>query len=254
MSPQKLAISQAFSNAANVYENFAFVEQEIGERLLQRLALIKIQPRYILDLGCGTGYFTSKLQQAFPDAVIVGLDIAFGMLNFATRFTQKLYCCGDAEQLPFTASQFDLIFINCCLPSISNPNIIFTEVQRVLALNGLCLFSTWGPDTLQEFGIELNTHDMHQLGDLLLQQNFKDPVVDTEKLTFTYNKLQTLLEDLHYSGNFLIDFTAIKNSNEPCCTATFEVIYGHAYKQKYTRQYTDAKGNIYIPLTDLKIL
>lgn len=252
LDSHKQAIAASFSKAANSYDNFAIVEQEIGKRLLQRLEFIKIQPRYILDLGCGTGFFTKQLQELYPQAIIIGIDIAFGMVKIASSNHQE-YCCADAEQLPFESQQFDLIFSNCCMPSISNPTNLFAEIQRVLTTDGLLLFTTWGPDTLYELGIELNTHEMHQIGDILLKQQYKNPVVDTEKLIFSYNKLQTLLEDLQYSGSFDIDFAQVENLIEPC-NATFEVVYGHAWNQANKKQFTDLFGNTYIPLTELKIL
>lgn len=250
---RKQAIAASFSKAANGYDNFAIVEQEIGKRLLQRLECIKLQPRYILDLGCGTGYFAKQLQVLFPQAIIIGIDIAFGMIKIASINTEQQYCCADAEHLPFVAQQFDLIFSNCCMPSMQNPTALIAEAQRVLTIDGLFLFTTWGPDTLYELGIELNNHEMHQVGDLLLQQQYKNPVVDTEQLIFSYNKLQILLEDLQQSGSFEIDFTQMENLQLPC-KATFEVVYGHAWNQPNKKQVTDSLGNAYVPLSDLKIL
>jgi malonyl-CoA O-methyltransferase len=250
----KLEIAAAFSAAAKTYDQAAFIEHEIGQRLMQRLEYIKINPKYILDLGCGTGYFTRQLQDRYPSATIIGLDIAFGMAKFASDNTQLQYCCGDAEQLPFLDMQFDLIFSNCCLPSIENFEILFAELKRVLNLDGMLLVTTFGPDTLQELRITSNWQDMHQIGDLLLQQQYKDPVVDTEKLTFTYKKLQTLLMDLQASGSFEIDFSNAENLEQPCAI-TYEIIYCHAQKQTTTKkQYTDTAGNTYIPVTKLPTL
>ncbi len=250
----KSDIAESFSVAAKTYDQAAFIEQEIGQRLIQRLEYIKLDPKYILDLGCGTGYFTRQLQSLYPGATIIGLDIAFGMVNFASNNTQLQYCCGDAEQLPFLDMQFDLIFSNCCLPSIENFEVLFTELNRVLNLDGMLLITTFGPDTLQELGIIGTWQDMHQMGDLLLQQQYKDPVVDTEKLTFTYNKLQTLLMDLQASGSFEINFSNAENLDQPCAV-TYEIIYCHAQKQTITKkQYTDTAGNTYIPVTKLPTL
>ena len=132
----KLEIAAAFSDAAPTYDQAAFIEQEIGQRLMQRLEYIKINPKYILDLGCGTGYFTRQLQNRYPGATIIGIDIAFGMLKFASASTTLHYCCADAECLPFANQQFDLIFSNCCLPSIKNFEVLFKEINRVLNIDG----------------------------------------------------------------------------------------------------------------------
>lgn len=249
----KYSIAASYSAAATKYDQAAVVEQEIGQRLMQRLEYIKINPKYILDLGCGTGYFTQQLQNRYPGATIIGIDIAFGMVKFASNNKPLPYCCADAEQLPFFDMQFDLIFSNCCLPSIDNIDLLFFELNRVLNTDGLLLFTTFGPNTLQELALETRWQDMHHVGDLLLQQQYKNPVVDTETLIFTYKKLQTLLVDLQDSGSFKIDFSNATNLQEPCAI-TYEVIYCHAQKQLSKKQYTDTFGNIYIPITKIPII
>jgi malonyl-CoA O-methyltransferase len=250
----KQAIAASFSKVANSYDNFAFIEQEIGNRLLQRLEYINIKPQYILDLGCGSGYLSNRLQQLFPNATIIGLDLSFEMVKFASLNSKLKYCCADAESLPFSDQKFDLIFSSCCIPFIKDLESLYTELQRVLTIDGLLLFTTFGPDTLKELSLELNHTDMHHIGDLLLHKQYKNPVVDTEKIIFTYKKLHTLLHDLQGSGSFEIDFNSSENTHLPC-QATFEVIYGHAQKQAVKpKQFTDTCGNTYIPITELQIL
>ncbi len=250
----KFIIAASYSAAATTYDQAAFVEQEIGLRLMQRLEYIKIKPKYILDLGCGTGYFTRQLQSLYPGATIIGLDLAFGMVKFASNNNKLQYCCADAEQLPFFDLQFDLIFSNCCMPSIDNINILLSEVNRILAINGLLLFTTFGPNTLQEFTVANNWQDMHNIGDILLQKQYKDPVVDSENLLFTYKQLHILLNDLNNTGSFNIDTSSVTDLNLPC-NATFEVIYGQALKQKIMKkQHKDQNGNVYIPLSNLQYI
>ncbi len=249
----KLAIASAFSAAAATYDQAAYIEQEIGKRLIAKLSDLELQPQWILDLGCGTGAFTRHLQALYPFANIIGLDIAFGMVNFA-KSQHKTVCCGDAELLPFLNTQFDLIVSNCCLPSINNLPGLFIELMRVLKINGVLLFTAFGPDTLQALALDNSWPDMHVIGDILLEQNYKNPVLDTEHLTFTYNKLLTLCTDLQNSGAYNIDTNGIIDINLPF-NAVFEVIYGIATKQQTARaQYKDQHGNVYIPITDLTVL
>ena len=255
----KQKIADAFSAAAATYDQAAYVEQEIGSRLLDRLSCIKIQPLRILDLGCGTGYFTQRLRTLFPQAAFIGMDLAFGMVNYASKkqavVPELNYCCADAEHLPFADKAFDLIFSNCCFMATNNLESLSKELQRVLAKDGLLLFTTLGPDTLKEFSLTDNWLDMHHIGDLFVQAQFANPVVDAETLTFTYSQLNDLLQDLQETGNYEIaDRTQIAKLHEPC-SATFEVIYGHAWGRNVSQtQYTDAHGQVYIPIDQITYL
>jgi len=257
----KLSIAAAFSAAASTYDQAAYVEQEIGARLLERLAYIKIIPQRILDLGCGTGYFTNQLQTLFPQATIIGIDLALGMVKYASKTdavsSTLNYTCADAEFLPFADRTFDLVFSNCCFMSIQNLTRLSSELHRVLQLNGLLLFSTLGPDTLHEFAPPAPWPDMHHIGDALLKAQFKDPVVDVDLLKFTYPSLKLLLQDLHETGAYTIDqknLAQIPNLNAKCST-TFEVIFGLAWGKEITpKQFTDPAGKVYIDANNIKCL
>ena len=73
---------------------------------------------------------------------------------------------------------------------------VFAEFRRALRVGGLVVFSTFGPDTLKELRAAFaradgHTHvnrfvDMHDLGDMLVQAGFADPVMEMEPLTLTY--------------------------------------------------------------------
>ena len=239
-------IALKFSDAAATYDKAAFVEQEIGDRLFERLSQIKIQPKSILDLGCGTGLSIPKLQKLFPDAQIIGLDFAIGMLNFASKHSSTV--CANALQLPFPDNSIDLIFSNCCMPHIKDLPKLFAEVQRVLGEDSLFLFTNYGPDTLQELGMADHWQDMHIIGDLLLKNNFKDPVVDSEKITFQYKQLQDLLDDLLETGAYEIDGGDAKDLKAPC-NATFETIYGHAWGKNEKPQARHSSDTFYVEVS-----
>jgi ubiquinone/menaquinone biosynthesis C-methylase UbiE len=78
------------------------------------IAAIQIQPQQILDLGCGTGTTTLMLQQAFPHAAVMGLDLSSYMLVVAAEKARKagtpmLWRHGLAESTGLAASQFDIV-------------------------------------------------------------------------------------------------------------------------------------------------
>ena len=124
----------------------------------------------------------------------------------------------DFSALPFAAGAFELLWSNLALHWHSRPDLVFPEWQRVLKVNGLLMFSTFGPDTLRELsrayreaegslGIAPRPHtidfvDMHDLGDMLVESGFEIPVMDQEVLTITYRSPESLLADVRGWGAY----------------------------------------------------
>ena len=204
----------AFERAADRYEEAAALQQEVEGRLLERLDLVRLEPRRILDLGAGTGRGSHALLQRYRGAQVVALDIALRMLQHTRRrgrwLRRPLCACGDAERLPFAAGAFDLVYSNLMLQWCTDLDAAFAELRRVLAPGGLLLFTTFGPDTLHELRgawseVDGHTHvnaflDMHDIGDALLRSGFAGPVMDVERLTVTYGDVRDLMRDLKQIG------------------------------------------------------
>lgn len=154
LQPEKIAkqaIANSFSRAAKTYDAVASLQRDVGEKLLQTL-----QPdervELVLDLGCGTGYFTEALQKKFPCSDVIGLDLAEGMLQFArARHPDKFnWLCGDAEQLPLADESVDVIFSSLALQWCADMPRLLAELRRVLKPGGQIAFSTLGPRTFHE--------------------------------------------------------------------------------------------------------
>ncbi len=187
----------------------------------ERLDLIRIAPRRILDLGCGAGFDLARLGERYPDAARIGLDLAEPQLARARgRLTpignplRRLFAksappvglaAADAARLPLADDSISLIWANLTLPFIDDPLPAFVEMHRVIEAGGLVMFSSFGPDTLRELREILPAHagervhrfiDMHDLGDALIAAGFEDPVMDMEMVTLTYDRLDALFKDL----------------------------------------------------------
>jgi SAM-dependent methyltransferase len=104
-------------------------------------------PARVLDLGTGTGLAAFLAARRFPEAEVVGADVAEAMLAVARADTPPelaehvRFEAGDAAELPFDSGSFDLVILANMIP-------FFDELDRVLADDGHLVFSfSGGPDT-----------------------------------------------------------------------------------------------------------
>ncbi|UXY16783.1 malonyl-ACP O-methyltransferase BioC [Chitiniphilus purpureus] len=221
----KTAVRAAFDKAAASYDAAAVLQREVADRMAERLDYIKLVPQRMLDAGCGTGYAGPMLRARYPDAQLIELDLAPGMLAIArekqagrgVRKWLQLFerqraqqVCGDIERLPLADGSVDLIWSNLTLQWCNVPDAALAECRRVLRPGGLLMFSTLGPDTLRELraafeGVDGYSHvnrfiDMHDLGDALLHAGLSTPVMDMELITMTYPDAGSVMRDLKAIG------------------------------------------------------
>ncbi len=258
----KARVRASFDRAANTYDAAAVLQKLVRDEMFSRLDLIKVSPQKILDLGCGTGHGSFMLQKRFKSAQVFSLDLAFAMLKktyvqqplFKKAMGNKKLICADIENLPVADDQMDIIWSNLALQWCNDLDKSFTEIKRALKPNSLCIFSTFGPDTLKELRAASNngkTHvsrfiDMHDIGDALTRAGFSAPVLDVERYTLTYDDVKGVMLDLksigaHNAtqgrGRGLAGKGFLKNLAEQYeqfrtdgkLPATFEVIFGHAW-------------------------
>ena len=145
----KQDIARSFSRAANTYDGYAALQQKVGDQLFKSMPS---KASRVLDLGCGTGFFTHKIRQKYEASHIVGLDLAQGMIDYCHHHQPNIaeWVCGDAENLPFEDSSFDVIFSSLAIQWCHDFSRVLVEAKRVLKPGGVFLFSTLGPKTLFE--------------------------------------------------------------------------------------------------------
>lgn len=158
----KSKVSAAFDRAAGAYDAMAQFQHSVCERLAATLPDMQtdMQPMRILDGGCGTGYGASLLRRHWPDALVVGCDLAPEMLR-KTMARGIASVCGDLERLPFADASFDLAWSSLAL-QWCQPALAYAELQRVIAPGGRLMFSTLGPHTLHELESAFGGIDAHR--------------------------------------------------------------------------------------------
>ncbi|WP_194711412.1 methyltransferase domain-containing protein [Noviherbaspirillum soli] len=273
-------VRNLFSRPAAVAES-GFLRREVAGRMFERLELIKLAPALVVDAGCGEGADLPVLRQRFGAARLLGIDASDAMLLAAhasqqaaqssvNRLLQRWLprtaaasgiaaelACADFAQLPLAAQSADLIWSNLALHWHPQPHRVFAEWHRALRIDGLLMFSCFGPDTFRELRTawqqaDATPHalpfvDMHDFGDMLVDAGFATPVMDMETITVTYADPIKLLEDVKaWGGNPLatrrrallgraayrrmLDALESGRRADGTLPLTFEVVYGHAFR------------------------
>ncbi len=278
----KRQVRRAFERAARTYDAAAVLQRRLADEMLSRLAVVKFEPKTIFDVGCGTGYALRLLRTRYRRAAVFGLDIAPAMLARADKgrlwFRSKRLIAGDGECLPLRDGCVDLLFCNATL-QWCDLDTTLREFARVLAPEGLLMFSTFGPDTLRELRlawkqVDKNVHvhtffDMHDIGDSLTRAQFRDAVVDVDYATLTYASVRDPLLDLKRIGSsnsaqdrargllgrkrferYRLCMETLKDADGryPC---TYEIVYGHAWAPAH-RALRGGDGTVAIPVSQIR--
>jgi malonyl-CoA O-methyltransferase len=248
------AARRRFDRAAPTYAGASRLESEVGARMLERLDYVRLEPARILDAGSGPAPQAAALRRRYPRAQLLALDFSLPMLararvlGWRARLSgarRPAAVCASLEQLPLAAASVQLVWSNMALHWVPEPRAALAEFQRVLAPEGLLMFSTLGPDTLKELRAAAGAArvhrfaDMHDLGDWLMAAGFSAPVMDVETINLAYRDMPQLFADLRASGQASaradrprgLAGKGLRAKLERAGTrVTCEVVYGHAWK------------------------
>jgi ubiquinone/menaquinone biosynthesis C-methylase UbiE len=134
-----------FDRLAPVWDSLR--RPEAFAALERALEAVPAAPKRVLDLGTGTGLAAFVAARRFPEAEVVGVDLASGMVDQARQLTPPELSArvsfeqADAARLPFEDGAFDLVQLANMIP-------FFDELARVAAPGGhLVLSFSAGPET-----------------------------------------------------------------------------------------------------------
>lgn len=276
-SPQSLPIdvqhvALQFARRPGLSES-RFIIDEIAYRMLERLQYIRMVPEHIVDMGCGPGLRVEGLRERYPKAQYTGVDSCAPFIKAAQEqheesglgaVWRKLggkkgpqFVLADMAQTGLPPESCQLVWSNLALHWHPEPHRVIVEWRRLLSVGGLCMFSCFGPNSLSEVraavaqaGLETATMpfvDMHDFGDILLENGFTDPVMDQELITLTYKTPEKLLEDVYHLGGNpvhgraaglrgrawyqrLLQGLEAGRGADGLLRLTLEVAYGHAWR------------------------
>jgi len=214
-------IKRSYDRYAVKYDTGTDLQRRLADKLISVVRSDYVGARHalplrVLDVGCGTGYLTSRLNA-------IGCDISFGMLSCAknnicrgTLQRAPTFIQSDANRLPFATGSFDLVVSNAAYQWVNSLLAAFKEVKRVLKNEGKFYFVVFGKNTLWQLqsvcgDIKIassNFPDEKALSTALHDAGFKITSMETFGYEKYYKDLWELLSSLKNIGS-----TSTENKN-----------------------------------------
>ena len=255
--------------------------------MAERLPIVKLEPERIVDWGSFLGASGDLLHQAYPQARLLAVepeaarrDATAAML--ALPWWSPRRWAGGApvvlSEADVGVDQGQLLWANMGLHGAADPQAVMAQWHRALAVDGFLMFSTLGPGTMQSLrelyalqGWPLPFApfvDMHDLGDMLVQAGFADPVMDQEQIRLTWPSGEALLAelrglggnvDVHRSAGLrtprwrmrLIGLLEARADAQGRIGLDFELVYGHAFRPLPRPR---VAAETMVPLDDLRAM
>lgn len=234
--------------------------------MAEKLPIIRLKPDRVIDWWSALGAGAELLEEAYPRAlrVLVEPDALWAQrcreLQHRPWWSPQRWTGGSAQVFVQEADipgRAQLVWANMMLHAVVDPPALMARWHQLLGVDGFVMFSCLGPGTLRELRTLYERRgwppptpgfvDMHDLGDMLVQAGFKDPVMDQETLTLRWDSPASLLRELRsLGGNTAPDRAAglrtprwqreLERELAALADAdgkiglSFEVAYGHAFK------------------------
>jgi malonyl-CoA O-methyltransferase len=159
------ALRLQFDRRANRFEEADFMLREVERRVLERMDYIRLDPKDVLDVGCGLGAGAAALAARWPQAAVTAVDQSPAMAQRArARLAGDAHAVGralagvrrlfgataapadaaravrvaaaDAHALPFPDASFDLVWSSLAMHWFVDPLAAVSEWRRVLRPGG----------------------------------------------------------------------------------------------------------------------
>ena len=243
-------------------EQAPWLHAEVARRMAERLDVIRLQPARVIDWQAKLSASAAQLRSRYPKAQITAVDAERAPITPRATGAWRWWPLSRAPTpalLPteLQRGQADLLWANMALHTAADPVALFKQWHAAIAVDGFLMFSTLGPGTLVELSALYRRHgwpapmapfvDMHDLGDMLIEAGFADPVMDQETLTLSWADAPALLAELRSLGGNASPHRApalrtpawlqrlssaltetAKADGRPALS--FEIVYGHAFR------------------------
>lgn len=130
--------------------DFAKVAKHIEACAEEFIGRLDLQPGdRVLDVACGSGNLAIPAARA--GAIVTGVDIATNLLEEARAHAESeglkiQFDEGDAENLPYTDSAFDVVMTMFGAMFAPRPELVATELTRACRAGGRIAMANWTPE------------------------------------------------------------------------------------------------------------
>ncbi len=101
-----------------------------------------LNPKRILDFGCGDGRSFDFFRRVLPSSSWCGVDIEISPEVKSRTRDDATFVTYDGRMLPFNENEFDLVYSNQVLEHVRNPDMAMEQVCKVLSPEGLFIGQT----------------------------------------------------------------------------------------------------------------
>jgi len=260
---------------------------EVARRMAERLPIVRLQPDSVIDWWSALGASGEVLASTYPRARVVAVeaDVA-GVLASEQRLARpwwspRRWVAGAADvrtESTLEPGAGQLLWANMMLHAAVDPQAVMAQWHRALSVDGFLMFSALGPGTLESLTALYREQawprpfapfvDMHDLGDMLVQAGFADPVMDQEQITLTWANADGLLAELRgLGGNIacgrfgglrtprwrerLAEALTKDAGADGRLKLTFEIVYGHAFRPPPRPRLAEQTS---VPLADMRAM
>lgn len=197
------------------FEASSFWFQERNKIILWALAKYAPEFRSFLEVGCGTGFVLRGLDEAFPDARLVGSEVFVEGLEWSSqRLSERVQLIQmDGRRIPFT-QEFEVVGAFDVLEHIEEDERVLTEVFRALIPSGIFIATVpqheWLWSKSDEFAHHVRRYEPRELDRKLADAGF-EVIRSTSFVTsllpamFLSRKLQSRKTEYDPSGEFKIN-------------------------------------------------
>ena len=204
---------------------------------------LDIEGKTVLDIGVGTGGPALLLLAEFGARHVTGVDVERSVIDRARSLAAIQHLedrldlqCIQSGPLPFANGQFDVVFSKDCFVHIADKTLLFSEIFRVLAPGGICVFSDWccgtppySPEMKQflQNGMDFSMATSGANTDYLIQSGFREIAVRDRNAWFIEYAEREVKDAVGPKWQQMVDEFGSDAAERITATAKRRAIIGH---------------------------